>query len=195
MGMPEMAQTWTREMVLALPEDRNRYELVDGELVVTPSPGVPHQSVLGLLHRALDRYLESCGLGRVLCSPADLQLVPGEVLQPDLFVVRLAEGQSLPQRWEEIRDLLLVIEIVSASSARIDRMRKRHRYQRARVPEYWVVDPFSRLIERWQPDDERPAQLAEALAWQPDGGVAPLVIDVAELFREALGDDPLGIEP
>jgi Uma2 family endonuclease len=192
MGMPAEAVRWTREMVQSLPEDGKRYELIDGALIVTPSPGVPHQSVLSVLFRKLSVYALDAGVGRVLSSPADLQLERGEILQPDLFVVGLATDAALPMRWERIRDLLLVVEIISPSSVRTDRISKRLRYQRARVPEYWVVDPFARVIERWQPDDDRPAQLADTLTWQPNEAHPPLVIDIEELFREALGEE--GVE-
>ncbi|MEO8337512.1 MAG: Uma2 family endonuclease, partial [bacterium] len=70
--------------------------------------------------------------------------------------------------------LLLAVEVLSPGSARFDRVIKRPRYQRNRVPEYWVVDRASRTFERWQPDDERPAILSDMLVWQPEGTRIPL---------------------
>ena len=63
-------------------------------------------------------------------------------------------------------------------------MVKRRRYQRAGVPEYWIVDADARTIDRWRPSDERPEVLSEALVWQPETDVAPLPIDLVQYFTE-----------
>jgi Uma2 family endonuclease len=96
-------------------------------------------------------------------------------------------------RWESIhRDkiylvsrLLLGVEALSPSSARFDRVIKRPRYQRNRVPEYWIVDRESRTFERWQPDDERPAILSDTLVWHPEGASMSFELDIPSLFDEA----------
>lgn len=77
------------------------------------------------------------------------------------------------------------MEVLSPSTAHADRTRKRVTYQREGVPEYWIVDPYSRIVERWRPEDERPDVLADRLTWTPRGGIAPLVIDLAALFASA----------
>jgi Uma2 family endonuclease len=84
---------------------------------------------------------------------------------------------------------VLVIEVLSPATARYDRQLKRRRYQRARVPEYWIVDVDSRLIERWRPNDERPEMLEERLTWKPAPGDASLDLDLTQLFAELWGDD------
>jgi Uma2 family endonuclease len=82
-------------------------------------------------------------------------------------------------------------EVVSPSSARHDRVRKRPHYQRHRVSEYWIVDDMSRTFERWTPDDERPELLAEKLVWHPAGATDPFVLDLVEFFKDvAAEDDP-----
>ena len=110
----------------------------------------------------------------------------GLVLQPDLFVVPAGE---LRKRADVIRRLLLAIEIVSPSSARHDRVRKRPHYQRHRVPEYWIVDDTSQTIERWTPDDARPELLAEQLIWQPAGASEPCVLDLVRFFADVGPED------
>src|SRR4249920_45635 len=96
MGMPDTIR-WTRDQVLNLPADGNRYELVDGELIVSPSPALRHQVVLGALYSLLTPYVKKNGAGHVLWSPADLELQPGQVNQPDVFVL-----PSLAfERWED----------------------------------------------------------------------------------------------
>ena len=182
MGMPHTAERWTADRVRALPDDGNRYELVSGELLVTPAPRPQHQIAVFELEKLLDRALAGTGLGRVLHSPADISLGEDEVLQPDLFVYRTAPGQPL-EAWTDIVSLQLVVEILSPSTARYDRHLKRLRYQRAGVPEYWVVDLDARLVERWRAGDDRPEILAERLAWQPPGADAAVELDLPAYFR------------
>ena len=193
MGMPDTAgrgtrdpRRWTREAVLALPDDGRRYELIGGELVVTPAPEGSHQgavtSLCILIGQALARASGSSA--RLLVSPADLRLGEEEILQPDLFIYWLDH----PVRdWREITTLLVAIEVLSPSTARYDRGLKRLRYQRARVPEYWIVDLDGRLIERWQPDDTRPEVLTDRLQWASGDG-AELELDLRKFFRELTGE-------
>jgi len=187
MGMPELAQRWTREMVLALPDDGNRYELLDGELLVSPSPRSAHQDTVGTLYALVRAYVRAHRIGHPQISPADLQLTPEELAQPDLFVVPLVEGRR-PKNWEEYGIPLLVVEVLSPSTARYDRLVKRRRYQRAGTREYWIVDPDARLVERWRPDDERPEILEETLIWHPDPAQDPLRIELPAFFHEVWGE-------
>jgi Uma2 family endonuclease len=181
MGMPDLAP-WTRAQLLSLPEDGKRYELIDGELVVTPSPAMRHQAVVSALFERLVGHVAAAGLGRVLSAPADLFGQYGQLAQPDLFVVPTrAVGE-----WEAVPTPSLVIEVLSPSTARYDRVLKRRFYQRMGVPEYWIVDVDARMVERWRPGDERPEVIAEALSWAPAASGAPLVIDLPMLFVEAL---------
>lgn len=83
--------------------------------------------------------------------------------------------------------MLLAIEVLSPSTARLDRNVKRQRYQRQRLPEYWIVDMDARLIERWKPDDERPEIVAGHICWTPDEVSAEkLELDLSALFAAAL---------
>jgi Uma2 family endonuclease len=78
--------------------------------------------------------------------------------------------------------------VLSPSTARADRTIKRRRYQRAGVPEYWIVDPDARTVERWRPDDERPEVLSETIAWRPSPDVEPLAMDLPTLFARIHGE-------
>lgn len=189
MGMPAATDPryWTPEDVWALPDDGNRYECIDGVLLVTPSPQPLHQFVLGTLIGRLYAYARAERLGRVLSAPADLRLESSNVVQPDLFVVAQAPGAPGIQDWREVSSLLLAVEVLSPSTARYDRGLKRRYYQRASVAEYWIVDLEARLIERWQCGEQRPEVVAEVLTWHPEGAAAAMELDVAELFEEALG--------
>ena len=189
MGMAHPTTGWTAEMVRALPDDGRRYEVVDGELLepMTPAPGWAHQRAVFALAKALDRYVTGHRLGEAVLSPADVELDAGTLVQPDLFVVPLRDDGTRMRDWAEIGGrLLLVVEVLSPSTARADRHLKRHRYQRAGIPEYWIVDLDARLVERWRPTDERPEILDARLEWQPAAGSPPLAIDLEALFAEAL---------
>jgi Uma2 family endonuclease len=169
-------------MVRALPDDGKRYEVIDGSLLVTPTPGRPHQRAIRELFLVLQPYVVSQQLGETLWSPADIELDARTLVQPDLFVTSTRPGES--DNWRDI-DLQLVIEVLSPSTARFDRLTKRTRYQRQGV-EYWIVDLDARVIERWLPSDERPEILATTLVWQPADAEAPLLIDLEKYFAGVL---------
>lgn len=187
MGMPALSRIWTREEVLALPDDGQRYELVDGELLVSPSPRPVHQLGVMALFRLLDSYARSLKLGPVMASPADLDLRAGQLLQPDLFVVDPHDSRH-PLEWGEIAIPLLAVEVLSPSTARFDRLTKRYCYQRAGVPTYWIVDLDARLVEVWTPDADRPIIAAERLIWQPVPDAAALEVELGAYFGEVWGE-------
>jgi Uma2 family endonuclease len=181
MGMPAQKTEWTAEMVRALPDDGNRYEAIDGELFVSPAPAPKHQAVLARLFPILSPYVTQHRLGWVWWSPADIELSPKTAVQPDLFVVP-DEGRGEPQSWSDITRLLLVVEGLSASTASYDRLKKRPAYQKAAIPEYWILDIDSRLVERWTPEDLRPEVIADILEWRPRPEITPLLIKLEDIF-------------
>jgi Uma2 family endonuclease len=185
MAMPATTR-WTAEMVRALPDDGKRYEVIDGELFVTPAPALRHQDAVFQMASRLAPYVSTHGLGHVIVSPADVTFADGSLVQPDVFVAPLIGGRR-PREWSDIKTLLLAVEVLSPSTARADRRVKLRLYQRQHVPEYWIVDVDAGLIERWRADDERPDIVTERLEWQPDPGHPPLVIEIAEYFRDVLG--------
>lgn len=180
MGMPAPMHHWTRQEVMALPDDGMRHELFDGELVVTPAPRRTHQLVQMRLVKLLLDYLERVPAGTLLVAPADLPLGGGQVAQPDIFILPDA---AFEEDWSNAPIPLLVIEVSSPSSARHDRGLKRRAYQHAGVQEYWIVDVDARLIERWRPDDARPEVEFESLRWQPLADSMPLLLEVQALLR------------
>jgi Uma2 family endonuclease len=186
MAMPHHAPEWTVEMVHALPDDGNRYELIDGELLVTPSPNYAHQSAVLELGFRLRAFLAPRKIGVVRVAPLDVWLSADEYVEPDVFVLPAVEGRA-PTSVEEAGLPLLVIEVRSEKTAFNDTGPKRRRYQRARIPEYWIVDVDARRVERWRPDDERPEFLAARIAWQPEGASEELVIELEEFFESLKG--------
>ncbi len=189
MGMPQAATPWTAAMVRELPDDGNRYEVVDGELLVTPSPVKLHQRAVGRLLALLIPYVDAQQTGEALDSPADIELDPESLVQPDVFVQGRVEGR-LTNTWNAGAPLLLAIEVLSPSTARADRTTKRRRYQRAGVPEYWIVDLDARTIERWRPAEERPEVLSDTMTWHPAGAAEPLTLDLPLFFARVHGETP-----
>jgi Uma2 family endonuclease len=181
MGMPQVAHLWTPDEVRALPDDGRRYEVVAGELLVTPAPSFLHQEAVGRLYRMLSDYTERTAVGHASMSPADIEPEAGALVQPDVFVGPLLEGRR-PRTWADFSHLLLAVEVLSPSTARADRTVKRLFFQRSGVTEYWIVDVDARLVERWRPGDDRPAVLTETLKWTPDPATAPLEIDLPRFF-------------
>jgi Uma2 family endonuclease len=120
-------------------------------------------------------------VGEALTSPFAVELEPETITQPDIFVVSSAEGRRLQRDGLPGYSLLLCAEVLSPSSSRHDRVRKRPLYQR-NVPEYWIVDLDARLIERWRTGDTRPEIVKASLSWQPVGASAPFVLDVVRFF-------------
>jgi Uma2 family endonuclease len=178
---------WTAEAVRALPEEPGkRFECVDGELLVSPSPRLPHQSALGAFLIALSTHTRAHACGAVFMAPTDLELDPYTLVQPDLLVLPLVNGRR-PVEWHELGRPLLLVEVLSPSTARFDRVVKRARYQREGV-EYWIVDLEARLVERWTPNADRPEILTDEARWHPADVSEPCVIPLAPLFAEALGE-------
>lgn len=192
MSMPAFVQRrWTERDVRLLideaPEPTPRYELVDGELLVTPSPGGMHQRIVTELIALLGAFLRAHSSGELRPSPSDVRLAPELVVQPDLFVIPNVDGKR-PRADAPVTRLLLAIEILSPSSARYDRVIKRRAYQAAGVGEYWIVDEDSRTIERWRPEDVRPEVQDVTLTWSPSDAHEPFVLDVRQFFA-AVRDD------
>jgi Uma2 family endonuclease len=185
MAMPVQPTEWTVEMVRALPDDGNRYEVVDGELFVTPAPSWTHQRAVAELLLILAPYLRAHELGVAMIAPADILFGPRNAVEPDLFVVPLVNGAA-PETWFAVGRLLLVV-VISPRTRRADRVDKRKLYQRKGVPEYWVVDTDARTVERWRPNEPDPEIFAETLPWHPDAAVPPLVIDLPEYFDRVHG--------
>ncbi len=187
MAMPAQPTEWTVEMVRALPDDGNRYEVIDGELYVTPAPSLIHQRAVLQLAFELAPYLRQHAVGEVIISPADVMFGPTNMVEPDLFVIPLVGG-PLPRAWEDVGRLLLAVEVLSPSTLRTDRGKKRELYQRKGVPEYWIVDVENGTVDRWRPNDSSAETLAETLEWQPDRLIGPLAIDLPGYFARVLGE-------
>lgn len=129
----------------ALPADGRRYELHQGELSVTPAPSPRHQEVIGNLFAVLLAHVKTRGLGKAF-APIDCILSATTIVQPDIVYVQTGRLSAISARGIE-GPPTLVIEILSPSSAHIDRSVKLQLYARHGVAYYWIVDPDARQIE------------------------------------------------
>lgn len=180
MGMPAW-RYYTVADLLEMPEDGNRYEVLHGELLVTPAPRKAHQRIVGRLVRLQADYLDHWRAGEVYPG-GDVQHGSDSLVIPDLLV-HDPESASSPE-WSTGRPPLLVVEVLSPSTERADRFRKRRYYQELGVPTYWLVDPGARVVEVWTPDAAFPVIEPAELRWHPAGAAEPLVIRLAEVFGE-----------
>jgi len=137
---------WTYADYAAIPDDGKRYEVLKGVLYMSPAPTPDHQSISVRLVAFLFQFVEAMGLGRIFHAPTDVELAPGDIVQPDVFVLLNANlGQIGEKRVFGGPDL--VAEILSPSTMSNDLHGKRDAYERAQVPEYWAVNPGERVIE------------------------------------------------
>lgn len=187
MTTPKSAVRWTAARVadelIVEGEPGPRYQVVDGELIVTPSPSKGHQRTVRELGFRLYSYVNAHAIGELFFAPADVRLDEYTLVEPDVLVAPLAAAGADEPRW--FTSLLLAVEVLSPGNARHDRLVKRRRYQRAGI-ECWIVDLDARIVERWAPGDDRPEILSDSLAWQPRPNAPPLEIDLAALFAEVL---------
>ena len=118
-------------------------------------------------------------------SPADIELLPESIMQPDVFVI---PNDCVPSdrrmKWKDVDRLVFAAEVLSPSSLHQDRVLKRDFYLNRGVPDYWILDMDARVFECWSPHRERPTIVRDQLVWHPAGARAPLTLDVREFFEQ-----------
>ncbi|HSQ29711.1 MAG TPA: Uma2 family endonuclease [Gemmatimonadaceae bacterium] len=185
---------WTRVEVDRLVDERPgltpRYELVDGELLVTPAPSRRHQRIILHLALLLQPYLVQHRMGEIVLGPGELELDGEERYEPDLMIVPAVDGK-LPPADTAPSHAILVCEVLSPGSLRHDRVTKRKAFQRHAVPEYWIVDPDAEVFEVWRVHDERPAVVDGVLTWQPKDVQMAFELDVQVFFAAVADGAPL----
>jgi Uma2 family endonuclease len=138
--------SWTYDDYAALPDDEQRYEIVNGVLVMAPAPNGPHQdAVLRFAHYLLVN-VEFAGLGKVRVAPFDVELSPKDVFQPDVFVVLNAHLDRMLEK-KVVGAPDLVVEVASPSTALYDRITKYEKYARAGIQEFWIASTDARTIQ------------------------------------------------
>jgi Uma2 family endonuclease len=174
---------WTVGLLDALPESSERFELIDGELFVTPSPGLAHQRAVLHLARALFDYSAQIGGFETVLSPSDVWREPREEnrVQPDVYVVRLVDGKA-PAYPFHIRELAIAIEVASPGRPLLDYEVKRRVYLREGVAEYWVVGLEARTVTRWRSLAEAGDVVTGHIVWQPNAAAEPFTFELGTFF-------------
>jgi len=183
--MESSKRGWTYADLQRMPEshDGRRYEIIDGELVVSPSPAKRHQRTSGHAYRVLYRAIEDARLGIVFFAPFDVIMSRTRVVVPDLVAVR-ADRMHLVEDRGIFGAPDLIVEILSPSNKRYDRGRKRRLYASVGVPEYWIVDPIAQTIEQLILADDRYAlDGLHRPGDRLDAAVFPISFEVAEIFQ------------
>ncbi len=178
MHMALHTRPWTRADLDRLPDDGNRYEVIDGALLVTPPPSDVHEEIVAWLNARLVPYVARENLGYVY-HPRSVVMTADEQAEPDLMV------RSIRQQldgWLLAPVPILVVEVISPASQRSDTRAKRAFYARLNIAEYWIVDRVSRTVTRCSPT----AQVIETamFQWHPTGAKEPLLVDVTALWAE-----------
>jgi Uma2 family endonuclease len=179
---PGALDPWTVEDLDRLPVDNGqRYELVDGTLLMSPMPAIPHVRVTNRLHRLLDRQ-----------APQDVEVGqnggitidgPRTYFVPDIFVVQ-ARAYDSDEKELDPADVLMVVEVLSPSNSGIDLVIKRHYYARAGIERYWIVDQQARTLTVLRLDGaayREDAVVRPGATWQTDQPF-PLGLDLAEVL-------------
>lgn len=176
---------WTYEEFAALPRHGGkRFEIIAGELVVSPSPSTFHQIVLHNLILLLGNFVRKHELGWILPG-TDVLFAEGDYLEPDIAFIRCERREIMSKRAiESAPDM--VVEILSPSTTARDRGIKRERYALYGVSEYWIVDIDAERIERFRlaVDPESPDVATESVTWQPIPERPALTFPMSEVFRD-----------
>jgi Uma2 family endonuclease len=138
---------WTYEDYLALPDDGQRYEIIEGVLYVTNAPDIDHQLAVSEIHRQMANFVVEGKLGIVLPAPFEIHLsATSRPVQPDVFFIRAGQWPGAGAKFFE-GSPDLIVEVLSPASIRTDRHVKFNAYEQAGVPEYWIVNPKVRSVE------------------------------------------------
>lgn len=181
----ETGKKYTYQDYLELPEEPGyRFEILDGDLIKEPSPNVPHQRVSRRLQRLLEDYFwETDPQGEVFNAPLDVTFGIFSVVQPDLFYVS-GKQKAIVEYTRIDGPPTLVVEVLSPSTGRKDRLRKMQIYQRAKVQHYWLVNPEEKTLECFSLHNDLYTLIASG--WEEDIVDYPefpgLVIDLKNLW-------------
>jgi Uma2 family endonuclease len=182
MAMPVVVPRYTLADLDSFPDDGNRYELLDGILLVSPGPAPLHEVVVGRLLWALNRYLPP-QLATVF-PRGTVELEPNNHLEPDILVIPADEpegGIGRETRWTAVRRWWLAVEVSGGGSRVYDRDHKVPAYVALGVREVWRVDLDDRCVYVSRRDLEQPHP--ERLVWHPPEQPEPLVLEVTALFE------------
>ena len=178
MGMPATIPLYTVADLDRFPEDGNRYELLDGVLLVTPAPGAMHQLLAVRLTTVLQNAVGTAGHAFVF-GPGAVSFPPRTQLEPDVLVA--PHSGALSDKWQDLSGHWLAVEVISRSSRIYDREFKRDAYLALGVGEVWLVDRWDRSVDVARAD-RGIETVRDALVWRPPVPGVEVRIELSELF-------------
>ncbi|ABU58855.1 Uma2 family endonuclease [Roseiflexus castenholzii] len=159
---------WNYERWSALPDDGNRYEVIDGVLFVTPAPSFFHQWIVRQIVLLLVEQIDRLGIGLTAWAPIGVRMPGCDPVQPDIVVVRNEDRSMIYDR--RINGVpALIVEVLSPSNPETDTEIKRAAYARAGLPEYWIVRPAERDVLVCTRPDSVVGDFLEVFTIAPDG--------------------------
>jgi Uma2 family endonuclease len=175
---------YTFEDYLSIPEDRaHRYEIIDGELFVTPTPVPRHQQVVMNISRILSTLALEYRLGEVYGAPITVRLRDDRVTEPDVTFVRTGRLGLVDERKGILGPPDLVVEVLSPSNRDYDRTLKRKRYMASGVAELWIVDADEDTLDVWRPGMRNAEPARDFVSWRV--GERTFEITLADVFRRS----------
>lgn len=186
MAMPVAVPRYTIDDLDSFPDDGNRYELLDGVLLVTPAPLPPHEIVVQRIRDELAYYL---GKRARVFTHAAVQVRPRTHLEPDILVVPSNIRITSRSKWSDVRDWWLAVEVSARGSRVYDRDAKQPAYAALGVREVWRADLDDRGIFVTRPGEARPTRYDEVLVWHPAAMPTSLRIDSRAVFEDIEGDE------
>lgn len=180
---PLSSVKFTYKDYLLFPEDGKRHEIIDGEHFMTPAPSTRHQRISGRIFRILSDFVEENKLGEVFCAPYDIVLSDVDVVQPDIVFIS-SENKHIITESNIQGTPDLVIEIISETTRKTDKVIKHRLYEKFGVKEYWIIDPVVDTVEVYRPSEigykktaeyEKGEKLSSTL-------LKDLTIDLEEIF-------------
>lgn len=180
MGMAATIPYYTVDDLDQFPRDGNRYELLDGVLLVTPAPGFPHQLIVSRIAAALTVAVQNPGHAFVFASGA-VSFPPRTQLEPDVLVVPAVYPVKQTQKWSDNKVHWLAVEVYSRSSRIYDHDFKRDNYHRLGVKEVWLVDRMERTVEISRTVGESET-VSDTVIWHPPTLDFDVRIELAHIF-------------
>ncbi|MBF0319944.1 MAG: Uma2 family endonuclease [Nitrospirae bacterium] len=192
--MTTTTELWTYAKYLTLDDD-TRYEIIEGDLHMTPAPGFSHQNISSDLEYILKKYIKENRLGYIVTAPTDVILSEENVVQPDiLFIARGRRGIIKERGVFGPPDL--AVEIISPSSHYRDVHVKKNLYERFGVAEFWIVNPYMKSIEVLMLNSSGQYELFSEGCLMADGKervsskvLAGLIVDLTEIFTESFTEE------
>ena len=185
---------WSRRDLSRLPEDITRYELWDGELIVTPVPTMRHQEIVRRLMKLFALLDPDDTLGRLYAAAADVVFDDHWIYQPDLFFIAADRVNIIKPRYVEGAPDMC-IDILAPTTTAWSVARRRRVYEKFGVKEYWLINPFDKSLEIWKLQEGRLQLVGEYIEKQMASSqlLEGLSVGISALF-EGLPDEPPAFE-